>query len=210
VLGGSGGSTLARAYAERYRKRVSETILWGVTTGRQKEFDWLFRGVVADFFPAEWERLRVALPGAYRDCDIADEYQRLLHDPDPAVRHRAAVEWCMWESATPTRSPSSGVAERFTDPRYALAFARLVTHYVRHNAWLEDENLLDGARSLARIPAVLINGRFDFLGSRWLGLGAPSLMAFIQLVIVDAGHDAGDTRITQELIRATDRFAAMD
>ncbi|HEY6394761.1 MAG TPA: alpha/beta fold hydrolase, partial [Candidatus Binataceae bacterium] len=44
VFGGSWGSTLALAYAERYPDRVTEILLWGITTGRRKEFDWLFRG----------------------------------------------------------------------------------------------------------------------------------------------------------------------
>ncbi|MGB9382470.1 alpha/beta fold hydrolase, partial [Candidatus Binatus sp.] len=67
VLGGSWGSTLALAYAERYPERVTEIILFGVTTGRHKEFDWLFRGGVSDLFPEEWKRLREAVPSALRD-----------------------------------------------------------------------------------------------------------------------------------------------
>src|SRR5690242_17328963 len=51
VFGGSCGSTLALTYAERYPERVSEMILFGVTTGRHSEMDWLFRGRVALFFP---------------------------------------------------------------------------------------------------------------------------------------------------------------
>ena len=35
-----------------------------------------------------------------------------------------------------------GLSARFTDPAFALAFARIVTHYVRHDAWIEDESLL--------------------------------------------------------------------
>jgi pimeloyl-ACP methyl ester carboxylesterase len=58
VLGGSWGSALALAYTESYPHRISEMILWGVTTGRRKEFAWLFRGGVAVFFPEQWERLR--------------------------------------------------------------------------------------------------------------------------------------------------------
>lgn len=42
VLGGSWGSALALAYAERFPIRVTELILFGVTTGRREEFDWLF------------------------------------------------------------------------------------------------------------------------------------------------------------------------
>jgi len=41
VLGGSWGSALALAYAERFPTRVTELILFGVTTGRREEFDWL-------------------------------------------------------------------------------------------------------------------------------------------------------------------------
>ncbi len=41
VMGGSWGSTLALAYAEAHPSRVTEIILFGVTTGRRKEFDWM-------------------------------------------------------------------------------------------------------------------------------------------------------------------------
>src|SRR5206468_6221 len=44
----------------------------------------------------------------------------------------------MWESATPEWPPTTGLAKRFTDPVFAMAFARLVTQYVRNDAFLED------------------------------------------------------------------------
>jgi len=123
VFGGSWGSTLALAYAEAHPDRVTEMILFGVTTGRRGEFDWLFRGGVAAFFPEQWERLRTALPVTEHDGDVVDAYSRLLHDSDPAVRQRAAFEWCMWESATPEWPPSTGLAPRFTDPAFARSRA---------------------------------------------------------------------------------------
>ena len=134
VLGGSWGSTLALAYAERHPDRVTEIILFGVTTGRRKEFDWLFRGGLAPLFPEQWEQLRAALPLAERDGDLVEAYHRLLHDPDPTVRYRAALAWCTWESATPAWPSTPGLSPRFTDPDFRMAFARLVTHYVRHDA----------------------------------------------------------------------------
>ncbi|HEX9411250.1 MAG TPA: prolyl aminopeptidase [Actinomycetota bacterium] len=209
VWGGSWGSVLALAYAEQKPERVTEMILWGVATGRRSEFDWLFRGGVALFFPEQWERFRRAVPSAKRDGDIVDVYHGLLHDPDPEVRTQAALEWCMWESATPSWPPATGLASRFTDPAYAMAFARLVTHYVRHDAWLEDGSLLRYAESLAGIPGILVNGRFDFqspIASAWdLHRAWPRA----ELVVVDdAGHDPYDAGITEALIRATDRFAS--
>jgi proline iminopeptidase len=208
VCGGSWGSTLALAYAETYPDRVTGVILWGVTTGRRKEFDWLFRGGVAVLFPEQWERLRAGVPVAERDGDIVEAYHRSLHDPDAGIRQRAALEWCRWESATPAWPPTDGLSARFTDPAFAMAFARLVTHYVRHDAWLEDEVLLRGAGLLADVPGIMVSGRFDLqapIGWAWdLSRAWPRA----RLVIVDdAGHDASDARITEELIRATDQFA---
>jgi proline iminopeptidase len=210
VLGGSWGSTLALAYAETHPDRVTEMILFGVTTGRRKEFDWTFRGGLAVFFPEQWDRLRAGVPVAERDGDIVEAYHRLLNDPDPTVRRRAAEAWCMWESATPGWPPTAGLAERFTDPDFALAFGRIVTHYVRHDAWLEDGSLLRDAHLLANIPGILVNGRFDFqapIGNAW---ELKRVWPRAELVIVeDAGHAANYPALTQELIRATERFAAV-
>lgn len=209
VLGGSWGSTLALAYAETYPDRVTELVLWGVTTGRRSEADWLFRGGVAPLFPEQWERLLAGLPTTDRGVDVVDEYSRLLRDPDPEVRRRAAVAWCTWESATPEWPPAEGLADRFSDPAFALAYARLVTHYVRHDLFLEDGILLRDAHLLADIPGVLVNGRFDLqapLGNAWeLQRAWPQS----ELVIVeDAGHIGDESGINRELIRATDRFAS--
>lgn len=209
VLGGSWGSTLALAYAERHPEHVSEIILFGVTTGRRREFDWWFRGGASVLFPAQWHRLCAALPPGDRDGDIVDAYHRLLHDDDPAVRARAAREWCTWESASLAWPPEPRLLPRFADPAYAMAFARLVTHYVRHNAWLEEGVLLREAGKLAGIPGVMVHGRLDF--------GAPIAWAWdlkhvwprAELVVVaDAGHAGDHPAIAGELVRATDRFGA--
>lgn len=208
VLGGSWGSVLGLTYAEGHPDAVSEMVLWGVATGRRREFDWLFRGGAAIFFPEEWHRLREALPNHKRTADVVEAYSDLLFDPRPDVRAGAALEWCMWESATPAWPPSSGLAKRFRDPEFALSFARLVTHYVRHDAWLEDGILLRRAGALASIPGVLVQGRLDFqapLGSAWeLHRAWPGA----DLVVVeDAGHDPSAEAIAEELVRATSRFA---
>lgn len=93
VLGGSWGSALALAYAEQFPEHVSELVLFGITTGRSEEFDWLFRGGVSRFFPQEWQRLRDALPEDDRGGDVVEAYCRRLRHPDAAVRQSAALAW---------------------------------------------------------------------------------------------------------------------
>jgi proline iminopeptidase len=208
VLGGSWGSTLALAYAVTHPARVSELILFGVTTGRHSEVDWLFRGGLARFFPEQWRRLEAAVADVRGDVELAATYHRLLGDPDPAVRTRAAEAWCLWESATPDWPPSDGLAERFRDPRFAVAFARLVTHYVQHDLFLEDGALLRDAHALGDTPGVLITGRFDFQAPIAYAWTLQQAWPRSELVIVDdAGHGASEG-IAAELVRATNRFAA--
>ncbi len=77
LLGGSWGSALALAYAERFPNRVAELILFGVTAGRREEFDWLFREGLRTFSPEDWERRRNALPVADREGDVVEAYCRL-------------------------------------------------------------------------------------------------------------------------------------
>jgi proline iminopeptidase len=209
VVGGSWGSTLSLAYAETHPERVSEMVLFGVTTGRHAEFDWIFRGGVSIFFPEQWERLLAALPDDQRDGDIPAAFHRLLMDPDPEVRERATEAWCLWESQTLDWPPTTELDERFADPVYALAFARIVTHYAANNGFLDDGVLIRDAGRLADIPGVLVNGRFDFqapIANAWeLRRAWPRA----ELVIVDdAGHAASQSGVAQEVVRATDRFAA--
>jgi proline iminopeptidase len=207
VFGGSWGSTLALTYAETHPDRVTEIVLSAVTTGRHGEFDWLFRGGLARFFPEQWERLLADLPPADRHGDVVAGYHRLLNDPDPEVRRRAVEAWCLWESATPNWPPTDGLAERFRDPDYALAFARIVTHYVLHNAWLEDEVLLRDANVLADIPGVLIHGRFDFQAPLENAYALRRAWPRAELIVVDEAGHVATGEIAREIARATDLFA---
>jgi len=76
LYGGSWGSTLILAYAERYPQRVSQILVLGVTMTRRSEIDWLYRGV-GRFFPEEWEQFRAGVPEAERDKDLVSAYAQL-------------------------------------------------------------------------------------------------------------------------------------
>ena len=89
-----------------------------------------------------------------------------------------------------------------------MAYARIVTHYVRHNAWLGDGRVWRDVDRLADIPSVLVNGRFDFQAPIATAWELHHRWPRSELIVVDnAGHAASSLGITQELIRATDRFA---
>jgi proline iminopeptidase len=210
VFGGSWGTTLALAYAERHRERVSEMVLFSITTTGRREVDWITRDA-GRFFPEAWERFRDGVPLEERDGSLVHAYARLLHDPDAAIREKAAKDWCAWEDSH-VAGPSDHRADpRYDNPRFRMAFARLVTHYWRHTAWLEKGQLLHGAAELAGIPGVLVHGRLDLSSPPDIAWALARAWPGSELTLIDnAGHGAGNVRISDILIGATDRFSRRD
>jgi proline iminopeptidase len=207
VFGGSWGTTLGLAYAERHPDRVTEVVLVGIGTTRRHEVDWLTRRV-GRLFPEQWARFRDGVPAADRDGDLAEAYARLLADPDPAVRERAARDWCRWEDSHVSVRPDHRPDPRYDDPVFRMTFARLVTHYWRHAAFLEDGALLAGAGRLAGIPGVLVHGRLDVSSPLDIAWELARAWPDAELVVLDeAGHSARDPGMTEAVVAATDRFA---
>jgi proline iminopeptidase len=207
LYGGSWGSTLILAYAERHPDRVSEIVVLGVTTTRRSEIDWLYRGV-GRFFPSEWDRFRRAVPESERD-DLVAAYARLLESPDEDVRARATWEWLAWEDAVISLEPNGSLGA-YSDrpPDAATAFVRICTHYFSHGAWLEDGELLARAERLAGIPGVLLHGRHDLgspLGTAW---ELAQVWPGSELVVVDDSGHTGSDSMRRLALGATMRFSA--
>jgi proline iminopeptidase len=207
LCGGSWGSTLILAYAERHPHRVTEILISAVTTSRRAEADWLYRGGAARFFPEEYERFLAGVPEAGRGDAVA-AYARLVEDPDPVVRARATADWSAWEDAVLSLEPNAKRGFGDLPGPAQLAMVRICAHYAAHDAWLEDGALLRDAGRLVGIPGMLIHGRLDLscpLDTAWqLARAWPDA----ELVApADSGHMGSDTK--RRLMRsALDRFAA--
>ena len=207
VIGGSWGVTLALAYAERHPERVSELVLFSVTNTTRREVEWITRDM-GRVFPEEWARFREVLPEPERDGGLVDAYARMLADPDPAVRDRAALEWCRWEDVHVSVQHGRRPGLRDQDPLFRLRFARLVTHYWRHAGFLEDEALLRDAGRLAGIPGVMVHGRMDISSPPDIAWRLAQVWPDAELVLIgEDGHGlSGDDATTAAVLAATDRF----
>jgi proline iminopeptidase len=207
VFGGSWGSTLALAYAQRHRERVRALIVRGIFTLRRAELEWYYQRGASAFFPEKWERFLAAIPPGERG-DLMSAYQRRLTGPDPEARLAAAKAWSLWEGETITLLPDAAMTAQHEDGHYAIAFARIENHYFVHGGWMEEGQLIHDARSLRGLPGVIIQGRYDMAcppGTAWdLHEAWPD--AGLEMV-EDAGHVFSEPGILHRLILATDRFA---
>ena len=206
LFGGSWGSTLGLAYATAHPERVSAAVLFSVVTTSRREVEWVTRDM-GRLFPAAWEEFRAGVPAAERDGSLVDAYARLLDSPSPEVRERAARDWCRWEDTHVAVTANHTPDPRYDDPVFRMVFARLVTHYWRHAAWLPEGALLRGVAALGDIPAVLVTGRMDVSGPPDVAWRLARAWPGAELVIVDdAGHGSGYPGMREALLAAVDRF----
>jgi proline iminopeptidase len=191
VVGVSWGATLGLAYAEANHDRVTALVLGAVTNTSAREVEWITRDM-GRVFPREWERFVAGVPEADREGNLAAAYSRLLHDPDPAVREQAAIDWCAWEDTHVATFPGATHDPRYDDPVFRMTFARLVTHYWAHAGFLEDGQLIRDLPRLAGIPGVLVHGRLDISGPLDIAWEVAKGWPDAELVVVgDAGHGGG-------------------
>jgi proline iminopeptidase len=205
--GGSWGSTLILAYAQRFPERVTEIVIPAVTVTRRSDIDWLYRGV-GMFLPEAWERFRDHVPPGGRD-DLLPAYAQLLESPDPAVREAAAISWVTWEDAVIAHESTGQPGSYSARPDTARqAFVRICAHYFSRGAFLEEGVLLREAHRLAGIPAVLIHGRLDLGGPMQVPWELAKAWPDASLVVIeDAGH-TGSAAFGSAIQQALDAFAA--
>jgi proline iminopeptidase len=211
VFGGSWGSTLALAYAEKYPQRVTELVLRGIFLLRRSEIEWFYQNPegAASIYPDLWEEYVAPIPKGERH-DMLRAYYKRLTSPSKATMLRSARAWSMWEAATSYLRTNSEYIARFGKGAYAAAFARIECHYFMNRGFFErDSQLLEEARRIRKIPGVVVQGRYDMvcpMRSAWDLHGA---WPEADLRIVDdAGHSSFEPGIARELVRATDAFAA--
>jgi proline iminopeptidase len=205
--GGSWGTTLALVYAEKHPNRVTEIVLSAISTTRRSEIDWLYRGV-GIFFPEEWEQFRGGAEAGRQDDPVA-AYARLMEDPDPVIRHRAARNWRTWEDTVLSLEPNTTPPVRGDQPdEDTLAFVRICSHYYANAGWLPENAVINDASKLDSIPGVLIHGRLDLscpVNTAWeLSHAWPGAILHID---DHSGHRGSDVK-RRWLLDALNKFAS--
>lgn len=208
VFGGSWGSTLSLAYAQTHPDHVSELVLRGIYLLSDAEMHWYYQHGVSEMFPERWEALRALIPEQERG-DILTAYYRRLTGSDEKEQLAAAKAWSGWEGATITLLPNPDLVGDFSADRFAIAFARIETHYFVNKGWLEDGQLLRDAHRLAGVPTVIVHGRYDMPCPASSAYALHKAIPGSQLHIIEgAGHAFDEPGILDRLIRETDAFAA--
>jgi proline iminopeptidase len=210
VFGGSWGSTLSMAYAITHPDRTESLILRGIFLLTKKELHWFYQEGASMIFPDAWERFVAPIPEDERH-DLMGAYYKRLTGNDRAEQERCAIAWSSWEGETVSVEGPAARPEKFAEPAFAIAFARIECWYFVNGGFFPEEHwIINNVDRIRHIPAWIAQGRFDVvtpMTSAWaLHRAWPEATLDI---VPDAGHASSEPGIIDSLIRATDWAAGL-
>lgn len=207
VYGGSWGSTLALSYAEKHPQPVLRIILRGIFLCRDEDIKWFYQQGSSRLFPEAWADYLKPIPESERHNMIEAYYKRLTSN-DEIVRMSAAKAWSIWEGRTATLLPNKAFEKAFSDPYFALSFARIECHYFINQCFLSDNQLLNEVDKIAEIGGYIVHGRYDAICPVDQATKLHSAWPNSQLSIIDdAGHALSESGISTRIVEITEQIA---
>ena len=207
VFGGSWGSTLALAYAQKHPDRVTELVLRGIFMLRRWELEWFYQEGASRIYPDAWDNYLAAIP-VDEQQDLISAYHRRLTSSDRSVQLAAAKAWSIWEASTSCLVPDSKIVSDYGTDDFALAFARIESHYFVTAGFFEvDDQLLRDAHKIRHIPGTIVHGRYDVVCPVKNAWDLKKVWPEAELYVCpNSGHAALEPEIAQALVRATDKY----
>ena len=205
VVGGSWGATLALAYAQSHRERVTGLVLRAVFLGTAGELDWAFGTGLRTFYPALYEDFIAALPEPDRANPLSSYYRRIL-DPDPAIHAPAALAWHDTERVLSEVAPTQ--TRLNIVPNHSLPNSPFIeAHYFQNGCFLGQKGLLENVERLHGIPGVMVQGRYDLLCPPATSFALANLWPQAEIVVAEmSGHSLQHPAVHQQVKEAISRF----
>jgi len=211
LFGGSWGSTLSLAYAERHPSRVIAMVPRGIFLMRHREVQWFYQEGCNRIYPDAYELFAAQIDPSERH-DMVTAYYAKLTNEDPDVRLAAARAWSMWEGTTLSMTENTNRVKMFGSNAFALAFARIECHYFVNKGFFDrDDLLIAGVDRIRHIPTTIVNGRYDLITPLQNAWDLIRAWPEAKLRIVPAaGHAMTEPGTIHELVTATDQFRDLE
>ncbi|MFT3730002.1 MAG: prolyl aminopeptidase [Hyphomicrobium sp.] len=203
IVGGSWGSTLALAYAQKYPNRVTALVLRALFLGTDEEVRWAFVDGPRIFRPELFEAFCSRLPTEERADPLAAYVKRLTGSLGPD-RTAAAHAWNAYERALSELAPkNAAIPSEVADDARLPPTPIIEAHYIKHSFFIAPGELLSNAARLRDIPGAIIQGRYDLLCPPKNAHALASVWPAARLEIIDhAGHSMTEPGVMDAMRRS--------
>ena len=214
VVGGSWGSTLAIAYAEKYPSIVKGMVLRSLFLGTNNEVEWAFCKGPTIFKPRLIKKLNLILKNKSYENPIS-KLSKMLESCNPKVAAIAAELWQEYEKNLSSIKPSAydfnlilnKNTEEFSRLKNAPNTPFLENHYIKNKFFFKKNQLINYKKRLINIPISIIQGEYDLLcppiNSFLFSENLPLTKIFIAS---EAGHYISDPGIKKLMKKEIDEL----
>lgn len=207
LSGGSWGATLALLYAQKYPERVTGLILRGCFLARKQDLEWLYDGGAGRIFPDHWRKF-TQFVDQKTGPELISAYHEILTGDNELQRMAAAKHWSTWEANCSSLTPNPHLLQMANNPKEALPFAVISTHFMGHNCFVEPNQILKNMEKIDQIPGFIIHGRYDMVCPLDNAFDLFASWSNAELDIVrEAGHADVEAGITDAVIKATQKMS---
>jgi proline iminopeptidase len=202
IFGGSWGSTLGLAYAEKYTQNVEAMVLRGIFTASKQEIDYFYHGGVKKYFPEIYNKLINSLPDPQKR-PLPSYLLSLIQSPDSAVRSKYSRVWAEYEIKISGIYVANGELESIMNSFNPFAFALLENYYMANGCFFYDNQLMNEIDKLKDIRIIMVNGRYDMICPPITAYRIHSKLPKSKLILAESsGHWMGEKPIERELLKA--------
>tara|TARA_R110000868_G_scaffold262401_2_gene521071 strand:- start:48192 stop:49130 length:939 start_codon:yes stop_codon:yes gene_type:complete len=204
VIGGSWGSTLALAYADKYAEEILSLTMWGIFLCRERELFDLYHegGVASRVFADVFDTYINILPESDRANPIAG-YYKILHGNDKKLIAQALRLWKKWEvSISRLEMPVADIEKSLENEDGVEAFSLIENHYFMNNGFIDGDRLLKSVGTKVKnIPVSIIQGRYDMVCPFKTAYELHKNIPHSQLhVISNAGHSSKEQKSLEKIV----------
>lgn len=138
---------------------------------------------------------------------ISAYYNRLIN-PDPLIQLAAARIFIKYDlTASFLINAKEKVEKIMENDNIVLGVGRIFTHYCKNKFFLEKNELINNLYKIEKLPAIIINGRYDNVTKVKSGYELHQNWPSSKLIIVqDAGHSAFEPGTALQLIYASKKM----
>ncbi|MEK6674979.1 MAG: prolyl aminopeptidase [Planctomycetota bacterium] len=203
IFGGSWGSTLGVAYAEKYPDSVRSLILRGVFLGAKSEVDHFYHGGARPFFPEAYTQLQSLIPQPEL-MNYPQQLLDILQGTNMDLRKKASYGWAMYEVKIAGLEMSDAYVQELFKDWDPYDFSLIENYYMANKCFLEEGQLLRDANKIAHIPAIIVQGRYDMVCPPITAYRLHRALPKSKLHLVVGGHSASEPAVKSALVEATD------
>ena len=208
LFGGSWGATLTLLYAEHYPQHVLGIILRGTFLARKQDLSWFINHGVNRIYPDYWSEY-LSIFNEDEKNNLLDSMHNHIFSDNRTIQLIAAKAWSLWTGRIVTHCFEEEYAlDENEDDEKLINDVKLEIHYAKNNYFIKENEIINNIKNIPKVPITIVHGRSDITCLPEASCSLHEILSNSKLILVpNAGHLAGEPKITNALICATDEMS---